>query len=37
MKWNELRRIAEKKVGTYGEREEIMTSIDIRGKEKFWK
>jgi len=36
MKWGELRRIAEKKVGTYGEKEEIMTSIDIREKEKCW-
>ncbi len=34
MNYEELQK---KKVGTYGEREEIMTSIDIRGKGKFWK
>ena len=34
MNYEELQK---KKVGTYGEPEEIMTFIDIQGKEKFWK
>lgn len=34
MNYEELQK---KMVGTYGEREEIMTFIDIREKDKFWK
>jgi len=33
MNYEELQK---KKVGTYGETGEIMTSIDIRKKEEFW-